>query len=253
MTPSTSPWRGGRRRPRSPPRCENASEVRQRCRRQAPSPRCGRPWRPGGRSGSRDRPGSEHGRFHPGPSRPRRRSRPCRHRDPGRRSHYPGRRRESGSGTERIGVQAEAIEGIGSETGRGRRRHWRGAGGAPAGRRRSAGRERPSACLDWPGPQRGSSPRCRIRCPGWRAPVGVAVEAIDADDVGTPVGQEGASHGNEHPLGQLYDAYAVECPFIHRWLASTRRRGCSDLFVSCTRHSSATRHSRSTTAGLLFR
>ena len=45
---------------------------------------------------------------------------------------------------------------------------------------------------------------------GRQAPVRVAVEALDADDVGAPVGQQRSGHRHKHPLGQLDDAYSIE-------------------------------------------
>ena len=133
---------------------------------------------------------------------------------------------------ERIGVQAEATKGIGSEAGQ------KDVGIGEKLVEHPLAVVAPQVESDRALASVGQShrevypPAVGSDALGGETPIGVTVEAIDADDVGTPVGQEGARNRNEDPLGQLYDAYAVECPFIHRWLASTRPRGCRDLFVS---------------------
>ena len=48
---------------------------------------------------------------------------------------------------------------------------------------------------------------------GRQAAVRVALEALDVDDVGPPVGQQCARHRHEDPLRQLDDAHAFECSF----------------------------------------
>ena len=49
-----------------------------------------------------------------------------------------------------------------------------------------------------------------------KTPVGIAVEAINADDVGTPVGQERTGHRDEDPLGEFDDPDAIERAVSHR-------------------------------------
>ena len=53
------------------------------------------------------------------------------------------------------------------------------------------------------------------------APVRVALRPIDPDDVGAPVGQQGAGDGHEHPLGELDDPDALERAVSHRVGVST--------------------------------
>ncbi len=51
--------------------------------------------------------------------------------------------------------------------------------------------------------------------------VRVALGPFDADDVGTPVGEQCAGDRHEDPLRQLDDSHPVECSLVHHLLTST--------------------------------